>query len=274
MTAMVSLTNICLNLRKEYIVKINQFFLSLTCASALALSSSAMANALSPDQVKQVQQVVHDYLVTNPQVLVEASDALQKQEMVKMEKNAKSAITSNAANIFADPASPVAGNPNGKVTIVEFFDYQCPHCKDMAKIVEDIIESDKQVRVVFKELPIFGASSKYASQVALAAYKQGADKYLQFHNALMAASNPLTSDKVMQIAKSEGLNMDQLKKDMNSNAVGQQIQNNFKLAQSLGIMGTPTFVIGKWEGNKASKTSFVPGATTEGNLQKLIKQAS
>lgn len=241
--------------------------------AALAFQTSTMAAPLSSDQVQQVQQIVHNYLVNNPQVLVEASEALQKQEMQKIEKNAQSTISKYAKQIFADSGSPVVGNANGKVTLVEFFDYQCPHCKDMSSAISNVMSSDKNLRVVFKELPIFGGNSKFAAQAALAAYKQGADKYLQFHNSLMAAANPLNEEKILSIAKTSGLNVDQLKKDMSSSDVKQEIENNFKLAQALSIMGTPTFVIGKWENGAVSKTSFIPGATTEANLQKLVRQA-
>ncbi len=249
----------------------------LALGTAFAFHASAFAEPLSGDQVTQVKQVIHDYLVSNPQVLVEASQALQKQEAQQVEQKAQSAIGENANVIFADPASPVAGNAKGDVTIVEFFDAQCPHCKDMKPILETLRKNDPNLRIVFKELPIFGNSSRTAAAAALAAYQQGPDKYLQFHNALMDASNPLTTDKVMTIAKSVGLNIDQLNKDMNSDAVKKQIEDNFKLAQSLGLMGTPTFVISKWQvggsGNSVKQAAFIPGVTSAANLQSLISQA-
>ncbi len=243
----------------------------------MAMAAETGANALSAAQVEQVKTVVHDYLVTNPQVLVEASLALQKQEVQQVEKKAKQAVVDNAKQIFADPASPAVGNPQGDVTVVEFFDYQCPHCKDMGTVVEQALTGDKNLRIVMKELPIFGANSKDAAAAALASQKQGADKYLQFHNALLAASNPLNKDKVMKIAKTIGLNTDQLSKDMDSDAVQNQLKDNFNLAQALGLMGTPTFIVSKWKvgasDNSGQNAAFVPGVVDAAKLQDLIAQA-
>lgn len=239
-------------------------------SAPLTLAQDSDNGQFNNNQVQAIQKIVHDYLVNNPEVLVEASQALQKQEVAKVEEKAEAAIVSNASDIFNNSNSPVAGNPKGDVTVVEFFDYQCPHCKDMATTVEKLIEQDKNLRVVFKELPIFGGNSQEAAKAALAAYQQGADKYLKFHNALMAAENPLTPNKIMDIAKTSGLNMDKLKKDMKSAAVEDQIKDNFKLAQEIGIMGTPSFVIGNQHADKAGNNKFIPGATSEQNLQDAI----
>lgn len=256
------------------------FISSMLLTSPLIASAADASNenqALSAGQVTQVKKVVHDYLVTNPQVLVEASMALQKQEVQKVEAKSQEAIVSNARQIFADAASPIAGNPQGDVTVVEFFDYQCPHCKDMRPVLEKLLATDKNVRVVFKELPIFGASSRDASAAALAAQKQGADKYLKLHEALLATDNPLNKDKIMKAAQSVGLDTTKLAKDMNSTEVKKQLDDNFKLAQALGLMGTPTFIISQWkvgaEGNSAKNAQFIPGIVTAEKLQQLVAQS-
>lgn len=264
---------------EDVTVKIKHLFALSSLAACLALPTSILAaTSFSPDQVKQIKDIVHDYLVSNPQVLVEASEALQKQEMTKVQKNAKTAISDNAHAIFSDNDSPILGNPKGTVTVVEFFDYQCPHCKDMDPIIDKIIASNPNVRVIYKELPIFGNNSQFASQAALAAMKQGSDKFNKLHDALMKAQNPLTSEKVLELAKSAGLNVEQLKTDMNSDAVKRELDNNFKLAQTLGIMGTPTFIVSKWQvgakNNNVSQSVFIPGATSEDALNKAIKQQS
>lgn len=247
-------------------------------ASTSAMAADNSSTALTPAQVGQVKTVVHDYLVSNPQVLVEASMALQKQEVQQVEQKAKQAIIANANQLFADPASPVMGNPQGGVTVVEFFDYQCPHCKDMGPVMDKIVAANKDVRIVLKELPIFGGGSKDAAAAALAAQKQSADKYVQFHEALLAAPNPINKDKVMSIAKSLGLNTDQLSKDMESADVKKQLDDNFNLAQALALMGTPTFVINTWKvgqaNNSAENAIFVPGVVDAKKLQDLIAQAS
>ena len=230
------------------------------------------ATTFTPQQKKEIEGIVHDYLVNNPQILVEASQALQKQTEAEQEKFALSAIQKNTKQLFNDPASPVVGNTNGNVSLVEFFDYQCGHCKEMNTVVQSIIKKDNNLRVVFKELPIFGSNSQFAAKVALAVYKlAGSAKYYTFHDALLDTTNPLTNDKVFAIAQKEGLNIDQLKKTMDSPDITQQLRANFQLAQSLKLIGTPTFVIG----NKAlTNFEFIPGATSEKNLQDLLKQVS
>lgn len=246
-------------------------------ADTAATNSAANNAALTDSQVTQVKEVVHDYLVTNPQVLVEASQSLQKQEVEKTKENAKAAIAKNAEVLFAYQGSPVVGNPNGDVTLVEFFDYQCPHCKDMKATIEKLIKEDANLRVVYKELPIFGQSSKDASTIALAAAKQGDGKYLKLHDALLTAENPLTKDKVMQIAKSVGLDTAKLTKDMAAPDIQKQLDDNFQLAQELNLMGTPTFVISKWQvGGKANDTknaTFMPGVPSMDQLKSAIAAA-
>jgi protein-disulfide isomerase len=236
---------------------------------AAVVETTPAASNFSPDQVKQIQQIVHDYLISNPQVLVEASQALQKQNEQQEQQFAQTAIQQNVQTLFNDPASPVAGNVNGTVTLVEFFDYQCGHCKEMNSIVEKAVKDNANLRLVFKELPIFGDDSQFAAKAALASVKQG--KYLAYHNALLAADNPLNKDKVFAVAKSVGLNVVQLKKDMDSPAIQAQLRANFKLAQALRLIGTPTFVVG----NKAlNQFRYIPGATSAENLQGMINDLS
>lgn len=266
-------------------MKPQQILSIVTLSSVLAFSNALAADSTAPagfnnDQVTQIKQIIHDYLVTSPQVLIEASQALQKQEIQKVEQKAQAAIGSNAQVIFADSMSPVGGNPKGDVTLVEFFDYQCPHCKDMEAVVEKVRAANPNLRIVFKELPIFGNSSRDAALAALAANQQSPDLYLKFHNALLLESNALNKDKIMSIAKSAGLDVDKLSKDMQSPAVQKQIDDNFKLAQNLGLMGTPTFIVSKWQvggqDNSAAvaKAAFIPGVTTQENLQDVVAQAS
>ena len=202
--------------------------------------------------------------------MIEVSKALRDQEQTQIIERAQKAILTNANDLFNAKYTPIAGNPNGDVNVVEFFDYQCIHCRDMTPIVDKLLGADKNIRFIFKELPIFGAESQNAAKAALAAKNQG--KYMEMHDALMNAGKPLTNDKVMAAAKSVGLDTDQLAKDMKSKAIDEELNNNFKLAQSLGVMGTPAFIVAS---NPATdKTSFfVPGATSQSKLQSLINQA-
>lgn len=238
-----------------------------TTAMPSTQSTTTTQTSFTPQQVQEIQKIVHDYLISNPNVLVEASQSLQKQTEQKQEQYAMQAIEKNKQQLFNDPASPVAGNKNGDVTLVEFFDYQCGHCKAMNQVIQKIVKKNQNLRIVFKELPIFGSNSQFAAKASLASMKQG--KYYAFHDALLSADNPLTNDKVIQVAKKVGLNVKELKKDMNSSEIAKQLRDNFQLAQSLRLIGTPTFVIG----NKSlTSFKFIPGATSQENLQQMITE--
>ncbi len=246
-------------------------------APASATPPKNTADSLSDNQVNQVKGVVHDYLVTNPQVLVEASQSLQKQEMDKIADKAKAAIAANADGLFGNIASPVVGNANGDVTLIEFFDYQCPHCKEMKPIMDKVVADNANLRVVYKQLPIFGQTSHDAAAIALAAMKQGADKFLKLHNALLAAQGPLNKDKTLAIAKSLGLDTIKLVKDMVDPTIQKQIDDNLQLAQSLNLIGTPTFIIAKWKvddkKNDVKNAVFMPGMPTADELKAKIVEA-
>lgn len=230
-------------------------------------SFAAETNAFTPAQVTQIQDIIKQYLVSNPEVLVAASQVLQAKQEVKMEKDSMGAISQNKTALFDDAQSPSIGNVNAPVTVVEFFDYQCGHCRAMAPILEKLVGADNNLRVIFKELPIFGGQSQFAAKVALAASLQ-ANKYYTLHNLLLTSTDSLTKENVLGLARKAGLNMPLLEKDMESPAIDKQLQANFKLAQALKLAGTPTFVIG----NKAqTKFRFIPGATSMENLQSEIK---
>jgi protein-disulfide isomerase len=242
--------------------------------AASFVSPSIFADtAFTPDQTKQIQQIMHDYLVNNPEVLIEASQSLQQKQQKSMQDQAKGAISENANDLFNDKLT-VAGNPKGSVTLVEFFDYQCIHCKKMQSVISSLIKKDSNLKVVYREFPIFGKSSEYASQVALAAAMQG--KYQQMHDALLNIEQRLDEKLIMETAKSVGLDMNKLKKDMDSSDVKHALEQNRKLAEKLHLMGTPAFIVastpdGKLKAN--SEPAFIPGAASEEALQELIKKA-
>ncbi len=232
------------------------------CSSAIAATTQTQFNN---NQVQAIQQIVHDYLVTNPQVLIEASQTLQKQQMQKAQQLSEAAVAQNAKQLFDSTGKPVAGNKNGSIVMVEFFDYQCPHCIDMDPLVDTLIKSNPNLKVIYAELPIFGNASKYAAEAALASMKQG--KYDAFHKALFNAGSRLTNAKILKIAKSVGLNVDKLKQDMKDPAIDAQLKTNFELAKQIKLIGTPTFAIANL---KANKFSFVPGQTNQQGLQQAI----
>tara|TARA_B100000989_G_scaffold297619_1_gene283987 strand:- start:123255 stop:124046 length:792 start_codon:yes stop_codon:yes gene_type:complete len=246
----------------------------LTATIAMAGPAIAASKAtFSPQQTEQIQTIVHDYLLDNPDILIQVSQKLQEQQqeqMQKMEQQAQSTIPTIAPQLF-NSKSPESGNPKGDVTIVEFFDYQCGHCKDMNPVLDGLKKSDKNLRVVYKEFPIFGGASLIAAKAALAAQKQG--KYLELHEALMNADNPLSKDKIYQLAESVSLNTDQLKKDMDSDEVKQELKANLKLAQKLGVRATPAFIVGSTQkANKGVKSFLIPGGTSEEVLGGVVEQ--
>lgn len=156
----------------------------------------------------------------------------------------------------------VAGNPQGDVTVLEFFDYNCSYCRKMAPRLGELLGEDAGLRLVYKEFPVLGPGSVFAAKAALAAQKQG--RYQAFHEALMQASGPLTQAEVLEIAQSMGLDTERLEADMKDPAIEEAIERNFALAQDLGIFATPSFVI---------DGQIHRGAADLDTLRGLIRQA-
>lgn len=219
-------------------------------ALAMAVVSPTLFAADAPmteAQKKQMGQVIHEYLIQNPEVLVEVSQVLQQKQQKAQQESAITAINQNAAEIFTGNIA-VAGNPKGNVTLVEFFDYQCGHCKQMKPVLDELIKADSNLRVLYMEFPIFGKTSELASRAALAAAMQG--KYDAMHQALLKIEKQLDDKMVMDAAKSAGLDLTQLKTDMDSKKVTDILAANRKMAEKLHLMGTPAFIIGSTPGGK------------------------
>lgn len=230
---------------------------------------------ISPAERNKIESVVHDYLLKNPEIIYQAVQALQAkqyQEAAKTVKQTQQTAGNFADKLFKNANDPVAGNPTGKITVVEFFDYQCPHCVDMAPVIADIIKANPDVRVVFKDFPIRGPVSEFAAKAALAANKQG--KYYEFNHALLTATTqPLTNDAVLTIAKNTGLDVDKLQKDMNDSSITNQLKDTMKLAQDLKLFGTPALFIGKTDGSGSTGITYVPGQMNTKQLQDAIDKA-
>ncbi len=247
---------------------------TLLCSSFTFAQEIKSNSTYSPEQKKQIEQVVHDYLISNPEVLIEASQSLQKKQQEAMQTEAKKAIEENAKDIFTEKLA-VVGNKDGNVTVVEFFDYQCIHCKKMQPVINNLLEKNNKLRVVYKEFPIFGKSSEFASKAALAAAMQG--KYKEMHEALLNIEQRLDETIVMDTAKSLGLDLDKLKTDMQSKTVTDSLDENRKLAERMHLMGTPAFIVAATPEGKLKENSdpaFIPGAATEENMQNLIDKMS
>ncbi|OYQ37692.1 hypothetical protein CHU95_00565 [Niveispirillum lacus] len=189
-----------------------------------------------------VEQIVRDYLLTHPELLLEAMEALEKKQQVEGEKATAEALKTNRQALENAPSSPVGGNPKGDITLVEFFDYNCGYCKRTHPERSAAVKGDGKVRVVYKEFPILAPSSREAAKAALAANKQG--KYEAFHTALMTHEGRLDSDAIRAAARRVGLDLKRLEQDMGDPAIDAEIKANMELAQKLGIRGTPGFVVG------------------------------
>jgi protein-disulfide isomerase len=205
---------------------------------------------------------VHDYLMNNPEVIVQAVQGLEARKQREELTEAQDTLKARADEIFRDPGSPVGGNAQGDVTLVEFFDYNCPYCRKMAPVLIDAEKADPQLRIVFKEFPILGPGSEFAARAALAAQRQM--RYEAFHHALMAVKEKVDANNVLTTAANVGLDVERLKTDMQDPAVQAAIDRNMALAAALRINGTPGFVVGD---------QILRGATDLNVLQGMISQA-
>jgi protein-disulfide isomerase len=245
------------------LVRARSVILALACALvAAAPVGSTRAAETAPAQRQDVEAIIHDYLMQHPDVLIAALRAAEDKLNHESDTKATQAVAQNRREIFDDPETPVAGNPQGNATIVEFFDYRCPYCKQVQPSLESLLKQDPKLRVVYKEFPILGPVSVTAAQAALAAQRQR--KYDAFHAAMMAARGQITDDTVYQVAGSVGLDVDRLKHDMASPEIAQQLKANLALAEVLDIHGTPAFIVGD---------HVVPGAVDLGALKTMVADA-
>ena len=233
--------------------------------SALALALSFLTLLLVSGMLKRYpgsgdfDKQIEAYLRANPQVLIESVEAFQRNQEVAAANELKSIVRERREEIFNDPLSPVLGNPNGDVTLVEFFDYNCPYCRKVPAVLAEAQKADNGLKIVLKEFPILGPGSEYAARAALASQKQG--KYRDFHEALMAHSAAIDETSTLEIARRVGLDIDRLQKDMEDPAIAEALGRNLALAGDLRINGTPSFIIGD---------EIVRGLTDLATLQKHI----
>lgn len=229
-------------------------------------------------QKDQVESIVKDYILKNPEILVASLQSLQQKQVDDARKSIQKTqelAPTYADDIFHSPYNdPVIGNPKGAVTVVEFFDYQCSHCTHMHPIIDALVKNNADLRVVYKEFPIRGPESELAARAALAAQNQ--DLFVPFHDALMKATQvPLTEEFIFKTAAAVGLDVNKLKDDMKSKAVNDTLQANVKLGQDLQLIGTPAFFIAKTsvkQGASPNELIFIPGQVDQAQLQDIIKK--
>ncbi len=208
---------------------------------ACSLALPTLAANFSPEQKTEMEKIVKDYLMEHPEILRDMANKMDENDKKKEDETRQSTLKTKASDIFKDTTDAVVGNPKGDVTIVEFFDYNCGWCKKSVTEVQALIAKDKNVRVVMKEFPIFGEGSEYAARAALASVKQG--KYWELHQALFASESKVTAEVVDQVAAEKGIDVAQMKKDMEDPAIVENIKKTQALAQTMLITGTPAFII-------------------------------
>jgi protein-disulfide isomerase len=235
--------------------------LSLIAALGFLMGSVApgFAESFSATQKSDIEKLVHDYLLEHPEILRDMANKLDVNDKAAADTARATVLSSKAKDIFHSPKDAVVGNAKGDVTVVEFMDYNCGWCRKSVKELQSLLGTDKNVRVVMKEFPIFGEGSEYAARAALASVKQG--KYWALHQALFAFEGKVTAEVVDQVAAEQGVDVAKMKVDMKAADIDTSVKANQALAQSLALTGTPAFIV---------DDHLIPGYTELSNLQALL----
>lgn len=231
----------------------------IVVALSVALPLQAAAQDLAEDRVREL---VLETIRENPEIVMEAVAILESRQAEAQAASQTEMLARERDTLERDPNAPVLGNPDGDVTVVEFFDYNCPYCRRAKPEIEGLLEADPNVRLVYREWPILGEGSVFAARAALAAREQGL--YEEFHWAMMGMNGRADEASVLRIARETGLDIAQLRRDMEAREIEAHIQTSMRLAQALGITGTPSFVIGD---------ALVPGVVDADQLQTLVSDA-
>jgi protein-disulfide isomerase len=229
--------------------------------TALIVGMTPMASFADDISEARIKELVLEAIRENPQIVLEAVEILRLQDAEAQAQAQVNILTDQRDLIENDPNAPVLGNPDGDVTVVEFFDYNCPYCRRAMPVVQELLELDPNVRLVYREWPILGEGSVFAARAALASRNQG--KYEEFHWAMMGMNGRAEEASVLRIAREIGLDIDQLKADMDAPEVDEHIETTMRLTQALGFSGTPSFVIGE---------NLVPGLVGVGELLDLVEE--
>lgn len=224
--------------------------LAILVAAAICLAapaaSPAQAQTFSADQRHEIENIVKDYLLQHPEVMQDVMAELEKhQQAAEVEKH-RAAVAENNATLFSSPHQVVLGNPQGNVTMVEFFDYNCAFCKRALSDMLDLLKTQPNLKFVLKEFPVLGEGSVEAARVAIAARMQDVTgkKYIEFHQKLLGGRGAADRARALAVAKEVGFDMARIEKDMGSDEVKKTIDESMKLADALGVSGTPSYVVG------------------------------
>ncbi|MCO6416948.1 DsbA family protein [Siccirubricoccus sp. KC 17139] len=228
----------------------------------LAITWPATAQPFTPEQRAAIVDIMREALRRDPSILRDALGALEAAENEARDGAARNAVRANAAALFRDPRDPVLGNPQGSVTLVEFFDARCGYCKQLHPVMEELLRRQPDVRLVLKDLPILGPNSRSASRALLAAQAQG--KYAALQDALMRLREEPTEAVLRREAERVGADWARIRRDMEDPEIQRRLEGNGRLAMALRIEGTPALVIGE---------RLVPGAVDLATLERLVDEA-
>ncbi len=245
-------------------------FLFTTVSSCLLLAHSAFATTSAtaasidpnaPVTRAQFPALLRETLLNDPTILMEVVEKMQSAQEDELAKKAKEGIEKHRGDLFSDQATPTVGPADADVTMVEFFDYHCGYCKQALASISKLIDSDKKLKVAFKEFPILSEDSKYAAKAAIAVYRIAKDKYFDFHKAMFAVSGAINEDVVVREATKLGIDVEKLKTEIKNPEIDKHLSKNKELGNDLGIRGTPAILIGD---------TLYPGAIPYETMQKAI----
>jgi len=210
-------------------------------------AAPARAQSFTGEQRSEIERIIKNYLMSHPELLQEVMNELEKRQAQAEAEKHRAAVAENSAAIFSSPRQVTLGNPQGDVTVVEFFDYNCSYCKRAMSDMLELIKGDGKLKFVLKEFPVLGDGSVQAAQVAAAVRMQDktGKKYLEFHQKLLSGRGQVDKARALAAAKEVGLDVAKIEKDMASDEVKATIEESFKLAEALGLNGTPSYVVGK-----------------------------
>ena len=214
---------------------------------AVPAAAPARAQSFTAEQRSEIERIVKDYLLSHPELLQDVMAELEKRQAQAEAEKHRAAVKEHGAALFASPRQVTLGNPQGDVAVVEFFDYNCSYCKRAMIDMLELIKGDGKLKFVLKEFPVLGDASLQAAQVAAAVRMQdktGGKKYLEFHQKLLSGRGPADKARALAAAKEVGLDVARIEKDMASDEVKATLEESFKLAEALGLNGTPSYVVG------------------------------
>jgi len=241
---------------------------TILCAAIVGMMPMSAMAADAPKSIPdteraKIEEVVRDFLTKKePEVVMKAVQEIQRRQEEENSKKSQQALSTNKDKIFGDVSAPFVGNAKGDVVVVEFFDYQCGHCKKVNESIVKLISDDKNVKVIYKDFPILGAASTSAAKAALAVAKQG--KYEKFHDALLSKKDHISDELINQTAKEVGADVAKMQKDMADPSIEKALQANLDLGAEIGVRGTPMFIIG---------ANLYPGAMTVEQMKEAVAEA-